>query len=118
MTAFFVGLNFEKCRIEFRGNTILGKALLDNNSEELHATVKDLHEKWNEVKDSISETDKIELAKEINNRLAVNDDTVSADKELDDTIDWDCPADITSASDVADNGLLESVGDFMNDILS
>ncbi len=91
-------------------------SFINGSPEELRTKVKELHERWNEVKDSISETDKIELAKEINDSLAVNEAKV-VDKDNVDAIDWNSSADkVLSASEVSDDGLLESVGDFLCDL--
>lgn len=86
--------------------------------------MKELQDKWNDVKDRVSDSDKTELTDQINSDgFGVDGQALWSDNgigDIVDTVDMDGVVDVaSSAAEVAtDGGLLDSIGDFLSDLFS
>lgn len=82
--------------------------------------MKELQDKWNEIKDGISDSDKNELTNYINTEgFGVDGQVVWSDSGFVDAVDLDGVFDVATAVDgVTDGGILDAVGDFLADLFS
>jgi predicted nucleotidyltransferase len=85
---------------------------------EIREVIEELKSNWDDIKDKLSESEKAEILQKINSTHTSTDElSDEAISDIDNSEYWNSEVDIVSDFDYPEEGIFESVGGFISDLI-